>query len=830
MKQLLSVLLIMLLMPAMQLQAQPAEPQLRNCEKLIRKVQNAPGRTQRADALRQLAHYCRTRGLFDEGALSAGYAVSLYKSPQSTSSATGPMALAQAITGHGKPYIIPRNKPKLIKAIIETADNMAHSTSISAQAEKAFKDGIFELWAIDNDAEYTPSKILQADYYLQQQNYAEAERAYKKCVKRAAKLSYSAIEKRSLKSKLATAYLAQKKYGKAKELLREMPIGVLSAKNAIDNEDILCNHACIAIIEKDYTTATEMIQLAYDQYLTTLKPTKFYSPALTNFLHSFVQVARCYEQQKLSTQAMQTYSLMRHCLIATFGTLLPYYIDQDRLNLNHQLQPWYEEIQIFAANHAKLPGMTTFMYDNAQLIKQFFLCSPSIYTPKMSLMQTDSYLRRVRRRIEQWLLTNEAHNAYLKGDILPSIFASMRANALSRDAINYAYSQVNETYDCRTEWKDVQQQMDANEVMIEFVTIPQPGKGTRRYAALVFTKEDSAPHYVPLFQEEKLQKALNDPTRRNAFLLKSLWKPLEQHFSNKSLLTIFPTGLLNTVSFAGIKDKKGVYLCHKYRLAFQLSATDRLRMTYSGTPEGKTAVLFGGADYGLPPSRLPDQVRGQGFHYLPQSRIEVASIAQILKENGCSVRTYTGKEATERTFKRLSDLDTSPYILHLSTHGFYLPYVSGLADRGLNSEGRSAYFDPLLRTGLALTGANEFWKNTTTLNLTGDGVSTAYEITGMALMNTELVVLSACNTGLGEIRDGEGVYGLQRAFRSAGARSMIMSLSEVPDKETAEFMTHFYHNWKKGTPKSVAFRQAQRDMAKKYPAAPEKWAGFILVE
>lgn len=830
MKQLLSVLLITLLLPAIQLQAQPAEPQLSNCEKLIRKVQNAPGRIQRADALRQLARYCRTRGLFDEGALAASYAASLYKNPQPTSSATGPQALVEAFKGFGKPNISPRNKQKQIRAMIETADNMAHSTSISAEAEKVFKDAVFELWAYEKDAEYTPGKILQADYYLQQQYYPEAERAYKKCIKRAAKLSYSAIEQRSLKSKLATAYLAQKKYSKAKELLREMPIEVLSAKHAIDNEDILCNHACIAIMEKDYTTATEMIQLAYNQYLTTLKPTKFYSPALTNFLHSFAQVARCYEQQKQSTKAMQTYSLMRHCLIATFGTLLPYYIDQDRLNLNHQLQPWYEEIQIFAANHAKLPGMTTFMYDNAQLIKQFFLCSPSIYTPKMSIMQTDSYLRKTRRRIEQWLLTEESHNAYLKGDILPSIFASMRSNALSRDAINYTYSQVNETYDCHTEWKDVQQQMDANEVMIEFVTIPQPNKGTRRYAALIFTKEDSTPHYVSLFHEEKLQKALNNPNRLNAFLLKSLWKPLERYFSNKSLLTISPTGLLNTVSFAGIKDKKGVYLCHKYRLAFQLSATDRLRMTYSGTPEGKTAVLFGGADYGLPPSRLSDQIRGQGFHYLPQSRIEVAAISQILKDNGCSVRTYTGKEATERAFKGLSDLDTSPYILHLSTHGFYLPYVPGLADRGLNSEGRSAYFDPLLRTGLALTGANEFWKNATTLNLTGDGVSTAFEITGMALMNTELVVLSACNTGLGEIRDGEGVYGLQRAFRSAGARSMIMSLSEVPDKETAEFMTHFYHNWKKGTPKSSAFRQAQRDMAKKYPAAPEKWAGFILVE
>ena len=111
-----------------------------------------------------------------------------------------------------------------------------------------------------------------------------------------------------------------------------------------------------------------------------------------------------------------------------------------------------------------------------------------------------------------------------------------------------------------------------------------------------------------------------------------------------------------------------------------------------------------------------------------------------------------------------------------------------------------------------------------------DGLLTAYEIFGMSLLNTDLVVLSACNTGLGEIRDGEGVYGLQRAFRSAGARNMIMTLAEVSDKETAEFMTLFYQNWKFKTSKRVAFVKAQGEMMKRHHKEPEKWAYFVLIE
>ncbi len=137
----------------------------------------------------------------------------------------------------------------------------------------------------------------------------------------------------------------------------------------------------------------------------------------------------------------------------------------------------------------------------------------------------------------------------------------------------------------------------------------------------------------------------------------------------------------------------------------------------------------------------------------------------------------------------------------------------------------------MLRAGLVLAGANHAWQGNPPLAGMDDGILTAYEISQMNLRNTELVVLSACETGLGDIQGNEGVYGLQRAFKIAGARYLIMSLWKVPDEQTGELMQSFYRKWlAEKQPIPQAFRAAQQEMRAKYPEAPHAWAGFVLVE
>ncbi|MFZ1856983.1 MAG: CHAT domain-containing protein, partial [Chitinophagaceae bacterium] len=172
----------------------------------------------------------------------------------------------------------------------------------------------------------------------------------------------------------------------------------------------------------------------------------------------------------------------------------------------------------------------------------------------------------------------------------------------------------------------------------------------------------------------------------------------------------------------------------------------------------------------------------------------------------------------------------SPQILHIATHGFFLPEPDKKREEN-NFSNENTYTladDPLLRSGLILAGGNYAWSGKTPIDGVEDGIATAYEISQLNLSNTELVVLSACETALGDVKGSEGVFGLQRAFKMAGVKKMIVSLWQVPDKETAELMTTFYNYWMKGKTINDAFTQAQADMRKKY--APFYWAAFVLVE
>ena len=138
--------------------------------------------------------------------------------------------------------------------------------------------------------------------------------------------------------------------------------------------------------------------------------------------------------------------------------------------------------------------------------------------------------------------------------------------------------------------------------------------------------------------------------------------------------------------------------------------------------------------------------------------------------------------------------------------------------------------NPMFRSGMVLAGGNHVWKGGKISQESEDGILTAYEIAQLDLSNTELVVLSACETALGETKHAnEGVFGLQRAFKLAGVKTMIMSLWQVPDSHTAELMTLFYQNWMAGESIRKALHKAQMTMKKKYPS-PFYWAAFIVVE
>jgi CHAT domain-containing protein len=217
---------------------------------------------------------------------------------------------------------------------------------------------------------------------------------------------------------------------------------------------------------------------------------------------------------------------------------------------------------------------------------------------------------------------------------------------------------------------------------------------------------------------------------------------------------------------------------------------------------------------------------------LEGTKKEVEQINNNSKQNGFVSTIINGRLATEESIKKL-DGRTTPYVLHLATHGFFFPDpIQETPKDNKSFEGKSEIYkasdDPMMRSGLLLAGAKNYWGKVNQNNGTEDGILTASEISNLDLSSCQLVVLSACETGLGEVKGSEGVFGLQRAFKMSGVKNIIMSLWKVPDTQTAELFDVFYSECFAGKSIHEAFQSAQAKMKSKY--SPYYWAGFVLLE
>ena len=380
------------------------------------------------------------------------------------------------------------------------------------------------------------------------------------------------------------------------------------------------------------------------------------------------------------------------------------------------------------------------------------------------------------------------------------------------------------------------------------------------YAAFVFTNHDTVPHFVPLCEESKLQSLLqynnsngyvNNLYRggklgtappkefKGDSLYHYVWEPLEPYLGNAHTVSIAPVGILHKISFAAMPSKKSQYLVATYKIQ-QYTSTRQIAEIYDSLSKTDNNVaLMGGISYTVDSSSFVSRARNikptkrgtkrayskSAWEFLPGTLSEIDNIQHLFEKYGKTVLSDTGSSASEERFKSFSG--HSPRIIHLATHGFFLPDPqSNKNDEYDTSSG--FYKDPMLRTGLILAGANRTWLGKPPFANREDGILSAYEISQLDLSNTDLVVLSACETALGDIEGSEGVFGLQRAFKIAGVRNLVVSLWQVPDKETSELMTQFYTYYLSGIPAREAFIQAQQLMRQKY--TPYYWAAFVFIQ
>ena len=364
--------------------------------------------------------------------------------------------------------------------------------------------------------------------------------------------------------------------------------------------------------------------------------------------------------------------------------------------------------------------------------------------------------------------------------------------------------------------KDIQRNLKGNDIAIEFNTYLD--KDTTKYYALVLTKDTVYMELLPM--ESTLVAEANDAYTAEKFS-KLLFTPLERYFHQDANIYFSAAGLLHKVA---IESLSAVECYNMYRLS-----TTRELVSHK-YKSAHSAILYGGLNYSNTEDTYlassGNSLRGamDEIEYLPGSAEEIKGVEALLKPH-ISVSCMSGDAGTEGNFKELSEKDIS--ILHISTHGFYNDIEK---QQGVSQEDLA-----LSRSGLYLSGASDhlYGSEDKGTDMSDDGILTAKEISRLDLSAVDMVVLSACETGLGDIT-GDGVFGLQRGFKKAGANSMLMSLWKVDDDATCLLMTEFYKNWiGEGKTKHDALelaKKAVRSHKEKGWDDPKYWAAFILLD
>lgn len=344
-----------------------------------------------------------------------------------------------------------------------------------------------------------------------------------------------------------------------------------------------------------------------------------------------------------------------------------------------------------------------------------------------------------------------------------------------------------------------------------------------RYVALVLTKGAEMPRLVLLdnggqletryakYYRNAIQQRIPDDNSYEQY-----WAKIEKEVVGKKLIYVSPDGVYNQMNLNTLKRADDSFLLNTYDLVIIGNAKDLVALKgKKSTVPKKNAFLLGFPDY-----------QSEDVAALPGTKTEIDGISKILKTAGYQVNQVMQLEASEKNVKAVK----APSLVHIATHGYFLQDAGEGSGSVFGVNAESASRNPLLRSGLILASARKSLAGTSGADISSNdnGVLTAYEAMNLNLEGTNLVILSACETGLGDIKSGEGVYGLQRAFQVAGAEALIMSLWKVDDAATQQLMTNFYTNWIKLGNKQKAFKQAQLQLMTQYKD-PYYWGAFVMM-
>ena len=402
-----------------------------------------------------------------------------------------------------------------------------------------------------------------------------------------------------------------------------------------------------------------------------------------------------------------------------------------------------------------------------------------------------------------------------------------------RDELNQLNSQLLVELDFSTygnlmnvSWKDVQSALTKTSAAIEFLEYTKDD-GKKAYLASIL--KDTGTPYIIRICDDDLIAGIKD-AYKSSEAYEAIWGPVLAELKGIKKIYFSPTGRFYDIGIEYLQDKQGNILNQKLDM-YRLSSTRELAEARKATID-KHSVIYGGIIYNPNGDKSNSSNSRGGLNYLPQTLQEAKNVEKTLKTSS-KVQTFTDKTATEESFKLLSGAPIG--VLHIATHGFYwternakrmkMPFL-------VKGKNRTAEDKAMSRSGLFFANANNVLTGGNVEKSQEDGVLTSSEIAQLNLQDVDLVVLSACQTALGET-NSDGVFGLQRGFKKAGAHTLVMSLWKVDDEATQILMSDFYKQIASGKKLHEAFVSAQKHLRESQNGKfsdPYYWAAFVMLD
>jgi CHAT domain-containing protein len=747
------------------------------------------------------------------------------------------------------------------------------------EAENTFMESLkFQNSSSISDSFLYPNTLKQlGDLYYTMGRNTEAENTFKEAIK-----LYSQIrnfDKKPLamcKRSLASVYSVTNRNTEAIELILESSeilnkgFGRISYYNLNTFIDLGFNYMNLDSLLKAEEYFTEALEIFND--LT--KTNHAFHPSLYSGLAKLYDLSGRYEKSEFYWNKI---------IDAYINRIQDFFLTKSEHEKNvfiAMISEIFERFNNFAIKRSiDNPGISGLMYDVSLFTKALILNSSG--KMKKSILESgDSLLigkynswQDLRKNIAKYyFIENLPGKTGYNSDSMQSVADEKEKEINILLNSKYNGSNLKKEND-RINWKSVQESLQPGEAAIEVIKIRDYKKSFNdsiKYAFLILTKEtinrpelvildngnNPDSNYYRIYKKEISLPEFGSSSYNN------YWEKIDKKLdslSKEKITRIYfsPDGIYHNINIETLKAPDGKYLIDKYDIILTGNTKSILNrrtkntqnLTYSGN---KKAYLFGNPNYALECQKLNESydqkqtpsnnkyrnvssfsnLENINLTSLPQTRKEISIIAGILKKNGYDTKLFTWNDAREDTIKSLCN----PAILHIATHGFYLDPEKSPGNDSLDMIQKIFDSNPLFRSMLFFAGSKKFlslyqsgnFKNMNNFLSGDDGILTAEEVRNLTLDSTELVVLSACESGKGKVQAGEGMYGMQRSLTYAGAKSVIMSLWMVDDDISRKLMTLFYYNWMKTGDKVQAFRNAKLKI-KKFVKIPYDWGSFVMV-